>query len=66
MAGTYRKKTLRRMLPVTRELARLTGEVASVHRRLKSLVTKVQVMEQKEAERQAEAQEVLTTLKGDH
>jgi hypothetical protein len=53
------------MSPVTRELARLTGEAASLHRRLKGLVAKVQVMEQKEAERQAEAQKVLTTLKGD-
>jgi hypothetical protein len=64
MAGTYRKKTLRKMSPVTRELARLTGEVASVQRRLKGLVAKIQVMEQKEIERQAEAQKVLTTLKG--
>lgn len=33
-----RKKTLRRMLPTTRKVARLQGEIASVGRRLKSLL----------------------------
>lgn len=34
----YRKSTLRRMLPVTRKLARLRGEVASIDRRLKRII----------------------------
>ena len=41
----YRKTTLRRMSPVTRKLARLTGELSSVQRRLKNLITEVQQLE---------------------
>lgn len=41
----YRKKTLRTMSPVTRELARLVGEHQSVGRRLKNLVEKIHHLE---------------------
>ena len=34
----YRKKTLRQMLPVTRKVARLRGELTSIDRRLAQLV----------------------------
>ena len=60
----YRKKTLRKMLPVTRKLARLVGELSSVDRRLKELVIDIKKLEDKDAERQAEAQQVLERIKG--
>ena len=41
----YRKKTLRSMSPVTRELARLIGEIDSVSRRAKNLLEKIQSLE---------------------
>jgi hypothetical protein len=42
---SYRAKTLRQMPPVTRELARLRGELASVDRRLKNLIPKIKEVE---------------------
>jgi hypothetical protein len=41
----YRKKTLRRLTPEARKLAKLTGELESVSRRLKSLVPVVERLE---------------------
>ena len=41
----YRKKTLRTMLPFTRKVARLTGEVTSIERRLKNLIPELQRLE---------------------
>lgn len=41
----YRKKTLRSMLPVTRKVARLIGEVGSVERRLQNLIPELQRIE---------------------
>jgi len=41
----YRKKTLRSMLPVTRKVARLIGELDSTERRLKNLIPELQRME---------------------
>lgn len=41
----YRKRTLRSMSPVTRQLARLIGEQESVARRLKNLLETVQRLE---------------------
>lgn len=41
----YRKKTLRSMLPTTRKVARLIGELDSVNRRLKNLIPDLQRME---------------------
>jgi hypothetical protein len=41
----YRKKTLRSMLPTTRKLARLIGELESIDRRLKNLVPEIQTVE---------------------
>lgn len=38
----YRKKTLRTMSPTARKIARLTGELESVARRLKNLVPELQ------------------------
>ena len=38
----YRKKTLRRMSPTARRVARLAGELDSVSRRLKNLITDLQ------------------------
>ena len=38
----YRKKTLRRMSPTARKVARLAGELDSVTRRLKNLVPDLQ------------------------
>ena len=35
---TYRKKTLRTMMPRTRQLARLVNDLESVQRRLKNFV----------------------------
>ena len=40
-----RKKTLRRMSPVARKLARLIGELDSVSRRAKNLLAEVQRLE---------------------
>jgi len=42
---TYRKKTIRRMSPTTRKVARLIGELESVARRLKNLVPEIQHLE---------------------
>ena len=41
----YRKKTLRSMLPTTRKVARLIGELGSVERRLKNLTPELQRIE---------------------
>ena len=41
----YRKKTLRSMLPTTRRVARLIGEVGSVEQRLKNLIPELQRIE---------------------
>jgi len=41
----YRKKTLRSMLPATRKVARLAGELDSVSRRLKNLIPDLQRLE---------------------
>lgn len=41
----YRKKTLRGMLPTTRRLARLAGEVESLSRRIRNLLPESQEME---------------------
>jgi len=41
----YRKKTLRRLTPEARKLAKLIGELESVSRRLKSLVPIVERLE---------------------
>ncbi len=41
----YRRKTLRQMSPVTRKLARLRGELASVDRRLANMIPEVQSIE---------------------
>lgn len=38
----YRKKTLRRMSPTARKVARLAGELASVAKRLKNLIPDLQ------------------------
>jgi len=38
----YRKKTLRRMSPTARKVARLAGELDSISRRLKNLVPDLQ------------------------
>lgn len=45
MAVAYQKKTLRQMSPVTRKVARLTGEALSVGRRFKNLVPEIQRLE---------------------
>jgi len=41
----YRKKTLRRMSPTTRKVARLIGELDSVAKRLKHLIPELQQLE---------------------
>jgi len=41
----YRKKTLRRMSPTARRVARLAGELDSVARRLKNLIPELQQLE---------------------
>ena len=38
----YRRRTLRRMSPTARKIARLTGELDSVSRRLKNLIPDLQ------------------------
>ncbi len=38
----YRKRTLRRMSPTARKVARLAGELDSVSRRLKNLIPDIQ------------------------
>lgn len=40
-----RKKTLRRLSPVARKVARLAGEAGSLERRLKNMVTEIQRLE---------------------
>lgn len=42
---TYRKKTLRKMSPTARKVARLAGEAQSVARRLKNLIPELQQLE---------------------
>ena len=52
----YRKRTLRRMTPQARRLARLADELESVRRRLKALVSvlhDLEVWERVEKKRQA-------------
>jgi len=41
----YRKKTLRLMSPTARSVARLTGELDSVSRRLKNLIPHLQQLD---------------------
>lgn len=41
----YRKKTLRSMLPTTRKVARLIGELGSVEKRLKNIIPELQRIE---------------------
>ncbi len=41
----YRKKTLRRMSPTARKVARLAGELDSISRRLKNLIPELQQLE---------------------
>lgn len=41
----YRKKTIRRMSPTTRKVARLIGELDSVARRFKNLIPDIQRLE---------------------
>lgn len=41
----YRKKTLRKMSPTARQVARLTGELDSVSRRLKNLIPDLQALD---------------------
>jgi len=41
----YRKKTLRRMSPTVRRVARLAGDLDSVSRRLKNLIPELQQLE---------------------
>ena len=41
----YRKKTLRAMLPATRKVARLVGDLDSVSRRLKNFIPELQQLE---------------------
>jgi len=40
-----RKKTLRRLSPVARKVARLAGEADSIGRRLKNMVAEIQELE---------------------
>jgi predicted nucleic acid-binding Zn-ribbon protein len=44
MAG-LRRKTMRKLSPTTRKVARLQGEVASISRRLKNLIPAIQELE---------------------
>lgn len=53
----YRKKTLRSMLPTTRKVARLIGELESVDKRLKNLIPDLQRME-------LESQALQNSMKG--
>ena len=53
----YRKKTLRSMLPTTRKVARLIGELESVDKRLKNLMPELQRMEM-------ESRALLNSMKG--
>ena len=41
----YRKKTLRKMSPTARGVARLAGELDSVSRRLKNLIPELQQLD---------------------
>lgn len=41
----YRKKSLRKMSPTARKVARLAGELDSVSRRLKNLIPELQQIE---------------------
>lgn len=53
----YRSKTIRRMPPKTRKLARLIGDLDSVSRRLKNMLPEIQtaeMFERAEAKRKAQ------------
>ena len=41
----FRKKTIRKMSPTTRKVARLIGELSSVERRLKNLLPEIRNIE---------------------
>lgn len=41
----YRKRTLRKMSPTARKVARLTGELDSISRRLKNLIPELQQLD---------------------
>jgi len=41
----YRKKTIRKMSPTARKVARLAGELDSVSRRLKNLIPELQQLD---------------------
>ena len=60
---SYRNKTLRQMPPVTRKLARLRGELASVDRRLKVLIPEIKEVERVASLTRADSIEVLDRLK---
>jgi hypothetical protein len=66
----YRKKTLRTMSPTARKVARLTGELESVARRLKNLVPELRSLDisakaletAKDSTRRGEYQAYMSTL----
>jgi hypothetical protein len=58
----YRKKTLAKMTPVTRKVARLIGEATSVARRLKAVLVEIQELEAKDIERREEMEKVLDRM----
>jgi hypothetical protein len=41
----YKKRTLRRMSPTARKVARLAGELSSISRRLKNLIPELQFLD---------------------
>jgi hypothetical protein len=58
----YRKNTLRKMSPVTREVARLIGEATSVTRRLKAMLPDIKALEEKDLARREEMEKVLDRM----
>ena len=58
----FRKATLRQMSPTTRQVARLQGEIASVARRLKSVLEDVKKLEEADMARRESMEKVLTRM----
>jgi predicted nuclease with RNAse H fold len=58
----FRKATLRKMPPTTREIASLIGEATSVVRRLKAMLPDIKALEEKDLERRTEMEKVMNRL----
>jgi hypothetical protein len=63
MAG-FRKATLRKMPPITRQLAEIYNQRESGQQKLKNMISRVQKMELKTIERDKQTETILETMAG--